>query len=309
MLLYKYTTTNTAFQILFNNKFRYTQPIAFNDPFEVSPIAQEEVDISIFENDIKRIMSTPELVDQFMEKSLVEMFNSLEDTKKANISFDDFKKSEINKFNNDIEKLGRSIENEFTARFQKMMPFLTNSLMYLLPRQLGLLTGVFCLSEKNDNVLMWSHYADSHFGLVIEIDSNNEFFKNLKAVNYSNNRPVINIIKVYKKDLSDSERIQYTKDIFFTKSEDWKYETEYRDVRILSYGEKTNIRGEFGFPVVLFKYPIEIIKGVIFGSKWGKEEREAFYKLMEGTGYNIDYKQATLDKQLFKINIEPFNPK
>lgn len=308
-MLYKYTDYNTAFQILFNNKFRYTQPISFNDPFEVSPIAQEEVDISIFENDIKRIMSTPELVEQFMENSLIELFNSLSDTKKANISFDDFKKSEINKFNNDIEKLGRSIENEFTARFKKMMPFLTNSLINLLPRQLGSMAGVFCLSEKNDNVLMWSHYADSHFGLVIEIDSNNEFFKNLKAINYSNKRPAINIHKVYKKDYSDSERIQYTKDIFFTKSEEWIYESEYRDVRVLTQGEKTNINGKFGFPVVLFKYPIEIIKDVIFGSKWNEERKEAFCKLMRGIGYKIDYKQATLDKQLFKINIEPYNPK
>ncbi len=300
MLLYKYTDFDTAFQILFYNKFRYTQPIAFNDPFEISPIALEDFDISLFENDIKRITSSPELTDQYIEKSLSEMYNSLDDYDKESISFDDFRKSEIKKFNHDIEKLGKPIEDEIVDRIRKMMPFLTNSLIKLLPKQLGSMTGVLCLSEKNDNVLMWSHYADSHFGLVIEIDSNNEFFKNLKAINYSYKRPAINIHKVYKKDYSDSERIQYTKDIFFTKSEAWIYESEYRDVRVLTQGENTDKNGKFGFPIILFKYPIEIIKGVIFGSKWDEERKEAFCKLMSGMGYKIDYKQATLDKQLFK---------
>lgn len=36
--------------------------------------------------------------------------------------------------------------------------------------------GILSLTTKKDNLLMWSHYANSHKGLVIEFDLNNDFF-------------------------------------------------------------------------------------------------------------------------------------
>ena len=32
--------------------------------------------------------------------------------------------------------------------------------------------GMISLTEKSNNLLMWSHYADEHRGMVIEIDEN-----------------------------------------------------------------------------------------------------------------------------------------
>src|SRR5271154_115746 len=37
--------------------------------------------------------------------------------------------------------------------------------------------GILSLSKTPDNVLMWSHYAKSHCGFVIEFDSTHEYFK------------------------------------------------------------------------------------------------------------------------------------
>ncbi len=31
--------------------------------------------------------------------------------------------------------------------------------------------GVYCLSEKRDDILMWSHYADAHYGLCLEFNA------------------------------------------------------------------------------------------------------------------------------------------
>uniref|UniRef100_UPI0020CD2CC1 DUF2971 domain-containing protein n=1 Tax=Vibrio cholerae TaxID=666 RepID=UPI0020CD2CC1 len=37
--------------------------------------------------------------------------------------------------------------------------------------------GILCLSAKEDSLLMWSHYGNSHKGYVIEFDTSHKFFK------------------------------------------------------------------------------------------------------------------------------------
>ena len=42
--------------------------------------------------------------------------------------------------------------------------------------------GVFCLSEKRDNLLMWSHYSYHHQGFCLEFSITNEFFRDVLPV-------------------------------------------------------------------------------------------------------------------------------
>lgn len=37
--------------------------------------------------------------------------------------------------------------------------------------ELSKTAGIVCFSATNDNILMWSHYADQHNGVVIGFDS------------------------------------------------------------------------------------------------------------------------------------------
>lgn len=78
--------------------------------------------------------------------------------------------------------------------------------------------GVLCLSSVPDNILMWSHYADSHKGICLEFDANNNFFARASPVTYSDQCPC--------------ERFpamgNFNVDIFYTKSKLWSYEKEWR---------------------------------------------------------------------------------
>ena len=38
--------------------------------------------------------------------------------------------------------------------------------------------GIVSFTETNDNLLMWSHYADNHRGIVVAFDTSHDFFKN-----------------------------------------------------------------------------------------------------------------------------------
>lgn len=59
---------------------------------------------------------------------------------------------------------GTKLQPEHVDKYmQKLLPCLEN-------------TYTSCMSTQNDNFLMWSHYADSHKGIVIGFDANAEPF-------------------------------------------------------------------------------------------------------------------------------------
>lgn len=78
---------------------------------------------------------------------------------------------------------------------------------------------VCCLSEKKDNILMWSHYANGHKGFCIEYDIEDIFkkFNGIFPVNYSEELP----------ELENNGEKGISK-YFYTKSIDWEYEDEWR---------------------------------------------------------------------------------
>lgn len=86
---------------------------------------------------------------------------------------------------------------------------------------------VLCLSKKKDCILMWSHYAQNHTGIVIGFDKNYKFLKNSKEVKYSKLPKNIGgyILKDFnnKKELKD----EFEK-LLLTKYQDWQYENEVR---------------------------------------------------------------------------------
>lgn len=106
-----------------------------------------------------------------------------------------------------------------------------------------------CLTESNDNLLMWSHYADSNRGICIEYDlkllMETQYSKHLSylyPVLYGNRRYVakdylelIQNTKELREGIKESIIVD-TYDyynvlpLFLTKSLDWSYEREWRIV-------------------------------------------------------------------------------
>ncbi len=86
--------------------------------------------------------------------------------------------------------------------------------------------GVFCLSAISDNLLMWSHYADSHKGICVGfnpqklIDSICPTW--VAPIQYSFEYPKISILEHPE---------QILEILLFNKSIDWHYEKEIRYVK------------------------------------------------------------------------------
>lgn len=83
--------------------------------------------------------------------------------------------------------------------------------------------GICCFSRKNEEILMWSHYADCHKGICLEFDVSKDpdFFVFPKNVAYQDNYPKI--------DVSLPEGIlKYVSALLGTKYTKWSYEEEVR---------------------------------------------------------------------------------
>lgn len=94
--------------------------------------------------------------------------------------------------------------------------------------------GVISLTETRDNLLMWSHYADQHQGMVIEYDLHHPFFTDLDGKTERLARVLYR--KQRSRDLySDSSNSGLVDlyGILFEKSDEWIYEKEHRVSRKL----------------------------------------------------------------------------
>lgn len=135
-------------------------------------------------------------------------------------------------------------ENDESSNFDEKFFFEKNA---LIPCSNFLcdFSRVSCFSERNDSILMWSHYADEHKGFVLGYDFRTDFNKEVLDSLY----PVIYSKKRY--DATDAIRYlvgelvkmrnNINQDQLFIlaaalyKSKDWSYEKEWR---IISYGNK-----------------------------------------------------------------------
>lgn len=105
--------------------------------------------------------------------------------------------------------------------------------------------GVLCLTTEPDNLLMWSHYGDSHRGICLEFDGHSAPMTQAQQVAYTVERLPIN-------PYVDTQEEMMIKGLL-TKSEHWRYEEEWR---ICRYAEGPG----------LVALPVAGVTGVIVGA-------------------------------------------
>jgi hypothetical protein len=155
------------------------------------------------------------------------------------------------------------------------------------------ITGLYCLSQINDDILMWSHYSDGHKGVCLEFDaihdatfSNRILFGQAIKVIYRDERPVVNIINI-------GEPQEYQKTLL-TKSKHWEYETEWRVIKT---------PGEGGCGIKPF-HPSSLT-GVILGALISQENKQKMLGWIKRYPSKLSLYQAKINETNYKIDIEP----
>lgn len=156
---------------------------------------------------------------------------------------------------------------------------------------------VGCLTTKKDNTLMWSHYADKHRGICIEYDIGKIYEKDNLIINKVNyNMPIITHKSIVDNETLEIDNINRLIELFSLKSNEWKYEKEYR---ILYYDKERKKDG------ILIDCPI---KSICFGTETSEDDKNLIYEIVKNKkGNKIEFKEAKFKQdKLFEINIEDY---
>ena len=154
--------------------------------------------------------------------------------------------------------------------------------------------GMFCLATKPDDILLWSHYADSHRGLCIGFRiAGDSILLDAQPVEYSSDYPVIDYFRM--------TREQRVRAMLLRKALHWESEQEWRALRT-------------GPPPGLSNYPAGMLASVILGCQISVADREAVVQAAEAVPVPVDLYQAQRresDYALDLIHLEgsaPSNP-
>ena len=161
--------------------------------------------------------------------------------------------------------------------------------------------AVFSLSREENNVLMWSHYADSHKGFSVGFRLSNEFTKYNKEnaiigteeVYYWKDNPFVKYFIAFAKCAKPPEWREFWLYLLtmglVAKSVAWKYENEVRIIR--------------GMPGKVNYSPDEL-REVIFGLNLTPKKRETIKKLLSGSDWNhVQMKEVIREHDGFNLKV------
>jgi hypothetical protein len=275
-VLFKYLNPDRV-DILESGLIRFTQPADFNDPFEFKPIvstvaSKAEMD-ELIDRDITR------LVKAKLEEYSPQIRNLLPPEQ--------------------LELVTRQLYSQYWPLIENKLAEIGSSVSQIFNDKSNELIGVLSLTEKSDNLLMWSHYAHSHKGFCIGFDNKSNFFNRrrsakdefyyLRKVEYSEQRPISRLTQ-----LSGIE-------LLLVKSNAWQYEQEWRMCAVLS--DSSRIIEANPLPIHLFEFPKKAVTEVIFGACMDQKSKDNLLGILKN---NIEYahvivKQAVISSQKFEI--------
>lgn len=242
--LYKYCSFNKYTErTIVHSEIYFAKPLEFNDPFDSKP--------AISFHGLNKL------------ENLENFLNSKE--QKANELGLPWDKEGIRK---ELEKM---IETNDYRRLEELFPYSHLDKM-----------GIFCMAEKKDNILMWSHYSNAYRGLCLEFDATTEYFLCAFSVKYKKQRPSINFVnKPCPKQLADDLLI---------KPKLWDYEEEWR---IIDYKKGSGVK----------TFPPQLLTGVIMGFRIEKRDKADLIKWCLERENKPKLNEARPNKKEFKVDI------
>ena len=219
---YKFASMDTARLILENKNFRYSSPVSFNDPFDIQTELYFNFDIA----DLPRLFADE--VDALVCGRKVASLNDTSDWYKTIVMLQEqhqkgnYKREHLDVFvKQSMHNLPNLIEDtrkKYNENWRKLLKRIK----------------VFCVSEHNQSILMWSHYAKYHTGVCFKLkvmpEKNNPLCS-AKEVNYLPNPPSFFSVEEWIDSIILNKEVAIT-NLFrrypLAKSDIWDYEKEWR---------------------------------------------------------------------------------
>jgi hypothetical protein len=214
-------------------------------------------------------------------------------------------------FENEHSIIVSQLRDEITDAIRRLTTEERSSLLSSIREQLNDSFAILSLSEVPDSILMWSHYAESHKGFVLELDATDPFFDqktfpndSLRCVHkvlYEHDRPSQAHFETKywlrtRKDAS-KDLLEYMAGVLLlTKSSDWAYEQEWRMVIPLASARKVDAG------IHVLDLPPHCILRVIVGSAMSDNDLKCIFEILEHPDYfHVEVRRAVCDTQRFRV--------
>jgi hypothetical protein len=279
MRLFKYMN-HFGLNVLRDLQLKVTPPNELNDPFQFSPYFLSG---KVTEGHVAELMRTTparELYDDMLRAG-------------ARVpAFDEFE-----------EALRRAPPE----RIKQAIPLFEKSYEELVAGNLNAvskITGLICFSAQENHALMWSHYTDSHKGMLLEFDTSHRYFEDnsrFMKVTYSESRVP------YDPSLPDEsdQWYEHCKQVLCTKNSAWDYEREWRSLFPLDWCTKKPNARDPKQTLYFTDFPREIIRRVVVGFRCPVEVERQVREAREKNGMDFCLYRASLHPREFKVEYKP----
>lgn len=297
MTLYRYTSLSEyTLKYLKDMDIFFQDPRYFNDPFECD---LQSLDLALddnFDSKYDRYISMIESRLNFIGPKITHLSVRLKDNEgpaKDRYYFNDVSSLLFE----EVETLSKELKVLKNIHYSKRKTALQDS-WDIKKEEVLKGIGVVCYSETNSNILMWSHYADSHKGLCFEFDSDKrpiKQWKNFKfhPIMYSNERKI---------DILTEGYVESFFKLLTTKSLDWNYEKEHRLITMKGSGYQPS--------------QIDSIQSIILGSNFQNNKKEFLDSFIESLQFielrrnglsKLRYYKASKNPNNFELEIKKLN--
>ena len=280
---FKYYTAESAKKTLLETTQKWSSPKLFNDPFDNQFNFQfeEPTESGTREQteELLRIISSNEPIrdGQFGARISQKLRMLQQIFSNSQHDFSDEEREYIRQCL--VEGMG-NLKSKESMHNQKIHEILSD-------------TSIFCVSETNDNILMWSHYTDNHTGAVIEFHAQLEdsAFLVAQRVRYESTIPVFTL------EMANERRADELFDmITLTKSKDWEYEKEWRVVTTMRDKSKD---------YEILRFPPEEVAAIYLGCRTTDECKREIIEIANAKYPNAKIYQARKHEREFSLVFEP----
>lgn len=189
------------------------------------------------------------------------------------------------------EHIKRQIREMDGSAFAEMMSRIARERVEDAKRAFIARRGVVCFAERNENLLMWSHYSSGGSGMCLEFRTDHEMFEKAEKVTYSKAPPALDPLAILA-SLSRDEQPAWIADMYCTKPDDWRYEEEWRVI----HREKGTA----------YTYPKELLKAVYFGPKCAMHFIEIACLTLLGQNRDVEFWRGAIGHTEYKVSFERF---
>ena len=305
MKIYKYTSLESAVCILKSGGVVLSNPKDFNDPNDCSFVQdnKDKVKIEKLVTDYFTYKVASELVslnkiklnkfNKVILSGLQKEINAMKWLLKKNPYFNripgfNLIAKMIGSKSKDLNVLVAKDKKEFQEKIDEAVSNAKETAL------------ISCFSKRNNSILMWSHYANSHKGVCIEYERPDSI--DFKDVIYKQKRPHIKMYKAVshaialdilgKKETNDETTLylKETLDPFFVKSTDWRYEEEVRCLY-----SKTKLSDNIKYENKRYILNIGCPTAIYIGCKTAGDELDHLYRLAENRDIPVYFMKESED--------------